>query len=161
MNIKTKLSHTFLITSFLQIYERLYGKDKIPLNLSIKNCRPDLFWIETCSPGLVERKQRSVRKVSPISTFSSSESSQILSKSSFIRRNNDRFRGLSRRSVRMKPHLLRTGDHSIPINQQTYRSMLRNGIAKNVTLINASNYWSGPVVWFLHRKIKFSGKHVL
>ncbi|CAH8570327.1 unnamed protein product [Schistosoma rodhaini] len=140
-----------------EIYERLYGKDKIPLNLSIKNCRPDLFWIETSSPGLVERKQRSVRKVSPISTFSSSESSQTLSESSFIRRSSDRFPGLSRRSVRMKPHLLRTGDHSIPINQQTYRSMLRNGIAKNVTLINASNYWSGPVVWFLHRKIKFSG----
>lgn len=131
------------------------------MSLSIKNCRPDLFWIETSSPGLVETKQRSVRGVSPTSTIFSSESSQILSKSSFIRQNNNRILGLSRRSVRMKPHLLRTGDHSISRNQQTYSNMLRNGIVKNITLINASNYWSGPIVWLLHRKIKFSGKDIL
>ncbi|VDP84463.1 unnamed protein product, partial [Schistosoma mattheei] len=101
--------------------------------------------------------QRSVRGVSPTSSFFSSESSQILSKSSFIRQNNNQFLRLSRRSVRMKPHLLRTGDHSISRNQQTYSNMLRNGIVKNITLINASNYWSGPIVWLLHRKIKFSG----
>uniref|UniRef100_A0A095BWG5 Uncharacterized protein n=1 Tax=Schistosoma haematobium TaxID=6185 RepID=A0A095BWG5_SCHHA len=140
-----------------EIYERLYGKNKIPMSLSIKNCRPDLFWIETSSPGLVETKQRSVRGVSPTSTIFSSESPQILSKSSFIRQNNNRFLGLSRRSVRMKPHLLRIGDHSTSRNQQTYSNMLRNGIVKNITLINASNYWSGPIVWLFQRKIKFSG----
>ncbi|CAH8851328.1 unnamed protein product [Trichobilharzia szidati] len=130
-----------------EIYEQLYGKDKIPLNLSIRNYRPDLFWIETNSAGVVERKLRSARR----SRFSSTVTHG--------RQDNSHLSGLrlfrKSRSVRMKPHLTASVDpSSSSLNQLAYGSLLEKDLS---TGMNTSSYWSGPVVWFLHKGLKFSG----
>ncbi|KAH8876408.1 transmembrane protein 132 [Schistosoma japonicum] len=146
---------------FLVIYEQLHGRDKIPLNLSIKNCRPDLFWIETSSSGLLESKLRSVRGTPSSSAFPTSESSHFTSRSSFFRQRTNRYSKLARRSIRMKPNLLRTGDHSVSMNQHVHKHLLANELGENITSVNLSNFWSGPMVWLLHPGIKYSGNHVI
>ncbi|CAH8559723.1 unnamed protein product [Heterobilharzia americana] len=136
-----------------EIYEQLYGKDKIPLNLSVRNCRPDLFWIETNSAGVVERRMRSAKRSStssslPKSVYSDQLENSPLSGKSLLRKS---------RSVRAKSHLTVSYDPLEILRQRVHRSLSTDEVEKDLSAVNTSNYWYGPVVWFLQKGLKFSG----